>query len=69
MSDQVADEHSSDGSMRHAVAGVTGGDVYVLIAGVMSDERETIDRLHHLAGPPQRNILYHREPFARPSFE
>lgn len=63
----LRDQKAGDGAMSHAIAAITGRDQQVLVAArIDTDEAERMHRLHHLAGPPIRKIVYRWKPFAGP---
>src|SRR6188508_1316989 len=65
---QVAQQNPGDGAVRHAVARITGRDVYILLTRIAANEREPIDWLHHLAGPSIIDCS-HLETFSRPCLQ
>ncbi len=67
---QVAEENAGHRPARHSVAGISGGDVDVLlIRRIGSDELDRIDRLHDLSGPPPHGASHGSEALAGPLFQ
>src|SRR5205085_2670846 len=68
--DQVGDQHPGDRAVRHPHPGIAGDDVYVVPRSrIPADERQAIEGLHDLAGPPKFDAVDHGEAFAGPPFE
>ena len=67
--DQVGDEHARDRAVCHAITGVAGGDVRVVVARIDPDEGHRVDGLEHLARPAIQHVAHHGESRARPLLE
>src|SRR4051812_46436912 len=67
---ELVENDSGDGTVGHAVAGVSGSDPDVLIAArVLADVSHVVDGLHYLAGPAVVDALNHRKALACPLLE
>src|SRR5204862_7102961 len=68
--DEIGDQHSADGAVGHAHAGVAGHDVDVVgIERITPDEGQAVDGLHDLPGPAEFDGTGRRAVFAQPGFD
>src|SRR5262245_20413421 len=66
----VRQEDTGNGSVGHALPGISGGDVYIrLVLRVAPYEGQVIYRLHDLAGPSELDSFNHRKSSAGPFFK
>src|SRR5690349_10703591 len=66
---EVADEDAGERTVRHSIAGITGGDIDVGVAGIAPDESEAVYRLHDLAGPFESDLSSPGKAPAHPELE
>ena len=68
--DEIAQEHSGDGSVGHPHAGIARGDIDIRsVSRVPADKGQTVLCLHHLSGPAELHLPRRWEMGVHPCFE